>query len=72
MVLFPDCPVLRSGEGALASNRDTAFGTSVLFTCPIGQEFATGNNKITTVCLPGGNWSISYIPRCQGKKVFEN
>ncbi|XP_075226178.1 sushi, von Willebrand factor type A, EGF and pentraxin domain-containing protein uif [Lycorma delicatula] len=60
-----DCPVLRSGEGALASNRDTAFGTSVLFTCPVGQEFATGSNKITTVCLPGGNWSISYIPRCQ-------
>ncbi|KAG8295757.1 calcium ion binding [Homalodisca vitripennis] len=60
-----DCPVLRPGEGALASNRDTAFGTVVVFTCPIGQEFATGTSKITTECLPGGNWSVSYIPRCQ-------
>lgn len=60
-----DCPHLRPGEGAMASNRDTAFGTVVTFTCPIGQEFATGTNKITTECLPGGNWSVSYIPRCQ-------
>ncbi|XP_054265760.1 uncharacterized protein LOC128988471 [Macrosteles quadrilineatus] len=60
-----DCPVLRPGEGALASNRDTAFGTVVVFTCPVGQEFATGTAKITTECLPGGNWSISYIPKCQ-------
>lgn len=62
-----DCPTLKPGEGALESNRDTAFGTTVTFTCPVGQEFATGKSKITTECLIGGNWSISYIPKCQGK-----
>ncbi|XP_073992974.1 sushi, von Willebrand factor type A, EGF and pentraxin domain-containing protein uif isoform X1 [Rhodnius prolixus] len=60
-----DCPVLRPGEGALASSRETAFGTAVTFTCPVGQEFATGKSRINTECKPGGNWSISYIPRCQ-------
>lgn len=52
--------------GALASSRDTAFGTVVAFTCPIGQEFATGKQKILTECLKGGVWSIDYIPKCQG------
>ena len=61
-----DCPILRPGEGALASSRETAFGTEVTFTCPIGKEFATGKAKITTECMPGGNWSVSYIPQCQG------
>lgn len=60
-----DCPDLRPGEGALASSRDTAFGTVVQFTCPVGQEFATGKTKIQTVCEKGGKWSISYIPKCQ-------
>ncbi|XP_045468348.1 sushi, von Willebrand factor type A, EGF and pentraxin domain-containing protein 1 isoform X2 [Harmonia axyridis] len=60
-----DCPPLKPGDGALASSRDTSFGTVVTFNCPIGQEFATGRNRITTKCLPGGNWSISYIPKCQ-------
>uniref|UniRef100_A0A1A9UCN5 Uncharacterized protein n=1 Tax=Glossina austeni TaxID=7395 RepID=A0A1A9UCN5_GLOAU len=60
-----DCPELKPGIGALASSRDTAFGTVVTFTCPIGQEFATGKNKIVTECLKGGNWSVSYIPKCQ-------
>jgi len=61
-----DCPALQAGEGAQASSRDTAFGTVVTFTCPRGHEFATGNNKLVTECLPGGEWSISYIPKCQG------
>ncbi|XP_073822904.1 sushi, von Willebrand factor type A, EGF and pentraxin domain-containing protein uif isoform X2 [Musca autumnalis] len=60
-----DCPELQPGIGALASSRDTAFGTVVTFTCPIGQEFATGKSKIVTECLKGGNWSVSYIPKCQ-------
>lgn len=60
-----DCPDLKPGAGALASNRDTAFGTNVQFTCPIGQEFATGKNKIATVCQKGGVWSLDYIPNCQ-------
>ncbi|KAL7042588.1 hypothetical protein ACKWTF_001212 [Chironomus riparius] len=60
-----DCPDLRPGSGALASNRDTAFGTNVQFTCPIGQEFATGKSKISTVCQKGGVWSLDYIPKCQ-------
>jgi len=58
---------LRPGEGALESNRDTAFGTTVTFSCPVGQEFATGKSKITTECLISANWSVSYIPKCQGK-----
>ncbi|TMW39648.1 hypothetical protein DOY81_015274, partial [Sarcophaga bullata] len=61
-----DCPELQPGIGALASSRDTAFGTVVTFTCPIGQEFATGKSKIVTECMKGGNWSVSYIPKCQG------
>ena len=60
-----DCPPLQPGVGAMASSRDTAFGTVVTFSCPLGQEFATGKNKITTECLPSGNWSITYIPKCQ-------
>lgn len=60
-----DCPDLKPGTGALASSRDTAFGTMITFTCPVGQEFATGKNKIQTVCMKGGNWSIEYIPKCQ-------
>lgn len=58
---------MKPGEGALESNRDTAFGTTVTFSCPIGQEFATGKSKIMTECLISGNWSVSYIPKCQGK-----
>lgn len=60
-----DCPDLKPGAGALASNRDTAFGTNVQFSCPLGQEFATGKNKIATVCEKGGVWSLDYIPKCQ-------
>ncbi|KAH1029276.1 uncharacterized protein LOC109533262 isoform X1 [Dendroctonus ponderosae] len=60
-----DCPQLQAGAGALASSRDTAFGTIITFSCPAGQEFATGTNRLTTHCLSGGNWSISYIPKCQ-------
>lgn len=60
-----DCPKLKSGEGALASSRDTAFGTVVTFSCPLGQEFATGKSRISTECLPGGNWSVTYVPKCQ-------
>ncbi|XP_069668601.1 uncharacterized protein uif isoform X2 [Periplaneta americana] len=60
-----DCPPLIPGLGALASSRDTAFGTVVTFTCPVGQEFATGRPRITTECMLGGNWSVTYIPPCQ-------
>lgn len=60
-----DCPDLKPGAGALASSRDTAFGTVVQFTCPVGQEFATGKIKLQTVCERGGKWSIEYIPKCQ-------
>lgn len=35
------------------------------FSCPLGQEFATGKSKIITECLPSGNWSVTYIPKCQ-------
>lgn len=66
IIFFTDCPPLKSGIGALASNRDTAFGTVITFSCPIGQEFATGKSRITTKCLDGGKWSTTYIPSCQG------
>lgn len=65
-IMFLDCPPLKPGIGALASNRDTAFGTTITFSCPIGQEFATGKARITTKCLDGGKWSTTYIPSCQG------
>lgn len=68
--LLIDCPTLKPGEGALESNRDTAFGTTVTFSCPVGQEFATGKSKITTECLISGNWSVSYIPKCQGQANY--
>lgn len=64
-----DCPDLRPGAGALASSRDTAFGTVVQFTCPVGQEFATGKNKIQTVCQKGGKWSVEYISKCQEVRI---
>ncbi|XP_055681349.1 sushi, von Willebrand factor type A, EGF and pentraxin domain-containing protein 1 isoform X2 [Lutzomyia longipalpis] len=64
-VFSADCPELRPGQGALASSRDTAFGTVISFTCPVGQEFATGKNKLSTMCMEGGTWSIEYIPKCQ-------
>lgn len=64
-VFSADCPDLVPGVGALASSRDTAFGTTITFTCPVGQEFATGKNKIETSCMLGGNWSVQYVPKCQ-------
>ena len=64
-----DCPSLVPGEGAIASNRDTSFGSQIKFTCPIGQEFATGGTEISTECQPGGKWSVGYIPKCQGKTI---
>lgn len=66
-VFSADCPKLKPGLGAIASNLDTAFGTTVAFSCPLGQEFATGKKKIVTECVSGGYWSIDYIPNCQGK-----
>ncbi|XP_013781236.1 uncharacterized protein LOC106465521 [Limulus polyphemus] len=60
-----DCPHLAVGEGALASTRDTAFGTKVTFTCPIGHEFDNGEAKIETRCMQGGHWSTGPIPGCQ-------
>ena len=64
-VFSADCPQLQVGENAIASNRNTIFGTTVTLTCSEGQEFATGVTKIVTECLPGGKWSTSYIPKCQ-------
>ncbi|GAB0094394.1 sushi, von Willebrand factor type A, EGF and pentraxin domain-containing protein 1 [Sergentomyia squamirostris] len=64
-IFSADCPDLKPGHGALASSRDTAFGTVISFTCPVGQEFATGKNKLSTMCKEGGAWSIDYIPKCQ-------
>ncbi|KAK7873875.1 hypothetical protein R5R35_005737 [Gryllus longicercus] len=60
-----DCPKLVPGIGAKGSTLDTMFGTTVTFTCPVGQEFATGRPRITTECMLGGNWSVTYIPPCQ-------
>ncbi|XP_045124302.1 sushi, von Willebrand factor type A, EGF and pentraxin domain-containing protein 1-like isoform X1 [Portunus trituberculatus] len=60
-----DCPSLVAGKGAIASSRDTSFGSVVTFTCPVGQEFASNRSSIMTTCQPGGSWSIDYIPKCQ-------
>ncbi|XP_043234344.1 uncharacterized protein LOC122387849 [Amphibalanus amphitrite] len=64
-VFSSDCPMLEPGKGAIGTSRETIFGTRVTFTCPAGQEFATGKSKIMTECLPGGKWTVSYIPDCQ-------
>ncbi|XP_071520140.1 uncharacterized protein uif isoform X2 [Panulirus ornatus] len=60
-----DCPILPVGKGAIASSRDTSFGSVVTYTCPVGQEFANNKSSIVTTCVPGGTWSIDYIPKCQ-------
>ncbi|CAB4057448.1 unnamed protein product [Lepeophtheirus salmonis] len=60
-----DCPELIIGSRAIGSSRETVFGSKVLFSCPTGEIFATGVKEIVTDCLPGGKWSISYIPHCQ-------
>lgn len=65
VVFSADCPELKLGERAIASTSAVTFGTSVEVTCADGQEFATGVTKISTECLTGGNWSTSYIPKCQ-------
>lgn len=35
--------------------------------CPTGQEFSTGVTEIEIECMQSGQWSISHIPRCQGR-----
>ena len=52
-------------SGAIGTSIETVFGSRVRFTCPEGQVFATGVEVIDTVCMPGGKWSQSYIPKCQ-------
>ena len=52
-------------SGAIGTSIETVFGSPVRFTCPEGQVFATGVEVIDTVCMPGGKWSQSYIPKCQ-------
>ena len=56
---------LFSPLGAIGTSIETVFGSRVRFTCPEGQVFATGVEVIDTVCMPGGKWSQSYIPKCQ-------
>ena len=63
-VFSADCPDLKPGKGAVASNVDTTFGAIVTFSCPTGQIFATGVSEITTTCQPGGTWENDYIPDC--------
>jgi hypothetical protein len=64
-IFSADCPDLRAGAAAIGSSLDTIFGTQVEFTCPTGQTFATGADRIVTECMPGGRWSQSYIPACR-------
>jgi hypothetical protein len=51
--------------GAIGTSVETVFGARVRFTCPEGQVFATGVDRIDTRCMPGGKWSQAYIPKCQ-------
>ncbi|KAK7079934.1 Calcium ion binding, partial [Halocaridina rubra] len=60
-----DCPMLDAGEGVIASSRDTSFESVLTYSCPQGQEFANNRTTIVTTCMPGGKWSIDYIPKCQ-------
>ncbi|XP_064091137.1 sushi, von Willebrand factor type A, EGF and pentraxin domain-containing protein 1-like isoform X2 [Macrobrachium nipponense] len=60
-----DCPTMTAGEGAIASSRDTSFGSVVTYSCPKGQEFANNKTEIVTTCMPGGQWSVDYVPDCQ-------
>ena len=47
------------------SEIQTVFESEVRFVCPEGQIFATGVREINTRCMPGGQWSTAYIPKCQ-------
>jgi hypothetical protein len=69
-VFSADCPQLVPGEGAIGTSEETVFGARVRFTCPDGQIFATGVEKIDTRCMPGGKWSQEYIPKCQQVNLF--
>ena len=64
-IFSADCPRLPVGANAMASGSETVFGTKITVVCPAGLEFATGVSTVVTQCLPGGNWSIAYIPKCQ-------
>ena len=64
-IFSADCPRLPVGPNAIASGSETVFGTKITIVCPAGLEFATGVSTIVTECLPGGNWSTGYIPKCQ-------
>lgn len=60
-----DCSPLKIGRNAIASERGSMFGSKVVFTCPVGQEFSTGVSRLETECLMGGQWSLDTIPNCQ-------
>lgn len=60
-----DCPPLRVGSGAVASSRDTTFGSVVTYVCPPGQEFSNGQVRMVSVCMDGGQWNVTKIPKCQ-------
>ena len=51
--------------GAISTSDETVFGARIRFTCPEGQIFATGVDKVDTRCMPGGKWSVEYVPKCQ-------
>ena len=51
-----DCPPLEAGAGAIASSRDTTFGSVVQFTCPLGQLLATGVREIRTEVSRNNNY----------------
>ena len=51
-----DCPPLEAGAGAIASSRDTTFGSVVQFTCPLGQLLATGVREIRTEVSRNNNF----------------
>ena len=63
--IYFDVTLIYIFSGAIATSSATVFGSRVRFTCPEGQVFATGVEVIDTTCLPGGEWSQSYIPKCQ-------
>lgn len=64
LVFSTDCPPLVIGSGAIGSGNERIFGSKHSFNCPLGQQFENGATRLSTECLPGGNWSIRKIPAC--------
>lgn len=66
-----DCPPMKLGRNVLVAQgqqvalQAAKFGQQLTYSCPRGQEFATGQSKLHNECLLGGRWSMAKAPNCQ-------